>query len=99
MICMSILFVILGVVFCFGKGGFLIAGFNTLPKEDKEKFNVASMCKFMGKMMFALAFSVSLWTLSEYLKKPFLFTIGIVLFISVIVFMLIYMNTGNRFKK
>ena len=98
-ICMIIIFVILGVIFSFGKGELLIAGFNTMTKEDKKKVNVKALCKYMGKMMFAVAFSTSFWALSDYFNKPFLSTIGTVLFISVIIFMLIYANVGNRFKK
>ena len=34
------LFIGLGIVFTNGKGSFLIAGYNTMPAEEKEKFNI-----------------------------------------------------------
>jgi hypothetical protein len=93
------LFIVLGVVFSRGKGSFLIAGYNTLPKEEKEKYDTASLCKFMGKMMFALSFCIVLWVLSDVLKVKWVFTIGLIAFFCVIAFTLFYVNTGNRFKK
>ncbi|MFB9974094.1 DUF3784 domain-containing protein [Allobacillus sp. SKP2-8] len=93
------LFLGLGFVFINGKGSFLIAGFNTMPSEEKEKYDVIALCKFMGKKMFALSFSMIFWLLSVAYDLKWLFYIGLVLFLAVIVFMLIYINTGGRFKK
>lgn len=93
------LFLVLGVFLSMGKGSFLIAGFNTLPKEEKEKYDKVALCKFMGKAMFGLCFSMVFWVLSDYLNIQWLFIIGIVLFMGIIIFILIYANTGNRFKK
>lgn len=70
-----------------------------MPREEKEKYDTVALCKFMGKMMFALSFSMVFWVLSEALEIKWLFSVGLVLFISIVVFLLIYANTGNRFKK
>ena len=93
------LFIALGFVFISGKGSFLIAGYNTMSKEEKEMYDTVSLCKFMGKMMFTLSFSMLLWLLSDVYKMNWLFIVGLVFFIGTLVFMLIYTNTGNRFKK
>lgn len=92
------LFFVLGIIFSSGKGSFLIAGFNTMSKEEKAKYDAVAMCKFMGKTMFALSFSMGFWVLSDALNLKWLFVVGIVLFIGIVVFILIYANTGNRFK-
>ncbi|KHF41656.1 DUF3784 domain-containing protein [Halalkalibacter okhensis] len=92
------LFIVVGMFFFAGKGSFLIAGFNTLPKEEKEKYDTVALCKFMGKMMFALAFSQIFWILSDLLEIRWLFIIGLVLFLGIVGFILFYVNTGNRFK-
>lgn len=89
----------LGIILSNGKGSFLIAGFNTLPQEEKEKYDTVALCKFMGKMMFALPFSMVFWVLSEAYENNWLFVFGLILFIGIVVFTLIYANTGNRFKK
>ncbi|AOV06717.1 DUF3784 domain-containing protein [Sporosarcina ureilytica] len=94
-----VLFIGLGIVFANGKGSFLIAGYNTLPPEEKEKYDTVALCKFMGKMMFSLSFCMVLWAVSEAYDVNWLFYIGLALFIAIVVFMLIYVNTGNRFRK
>jgi Ca2+/Na+ antiporter len=98
-LCVILLLIVLGILFLNGKGAFLIAGFNTKSKEEQAQYDQTALCKFMGKMTFALAFSIALWALSELFKIQFLFTVGMVFFIYIIVFMLIYLNTNNRFKK
>ncbi|MFS0749907.1 DUF3784 domain-containing protein [Oceanobacillus sp. 1P07AA] len=93
------LFIVFGIFLINGKGSFLIAGYNTMPPEEKENYDTVALCKFMGKMMFALSFCMLLWALSDAYEVNWLFYIGIALFIVIVVFMLIYINTGNRFEK
>lgn len=92
-------FIGLGMMFINGKGSILIAGYNTMSPVEKEKYDAVALCKFMGKMMFALSFSMVFWLLSEMYNSNWLFFFGLVLFIAIVAFMLIYMNVGNRFKK
>ncbi|HLR61957.1 MAG TPA: DUF3784 domain-containing protein [Lentibacillus sp.] len=94
-----LLFAVLGITLSNGNGSFLIAGFNTKSREDKEKYDTVALCKFMGKVMFVLSFSMVLWVVSEMSEIKWLFTVGLVLFFAIIISMLIYVNTGNRFKK
>ncbi|WP_434296719.1 DUF3784 domain-containing protein [Clostridium sporogenes] len=93
------LFILLGIILSMGKGSFLIAGFNTMSKEEKEQYDVVSLCKFMGKVMFIIAFCITLFLLSEIFKIKVILYIGLILFFVVVIFTLIYTNTGNRFKK
>lgn len=93
------LFIALGIMFINGKGAFLIAGYNTMSQEEKAKYDAVALCKFMGKMMFALSFSMVFWAVSEAYEIIWLFYFGLVLFIAIVIFMLIYVNVGNRFLK
>lgn len=36
------------IVLLMGKGSFLIAGFNTSRKEEKEQYNVKRLCRVVG---------------------------------------------------
>ncbi|MFA1819213.1 DUF3784 domain-containing protein [Virgibacillus oceani] len=92
-------FVILGIVLINGNGSSLIAGYNTMSPEKKKKYDSVALSKFMGKMMFALSFSMFFWIPSVAYEINWLFVLGLVLFIGIVVFTLIYVNTGNRFKK
>jgi len=94
-----VIFIVCGIILSLGKGAFLIAGFNTMTKEEKEKYDVISLCKFWGICMFLFALCIILFLLSELLEMKILFNIGFVLIFAITLFMLVYSNTGNRFKK
>ncbi len=49
------IFLVLGTVFAFGKGAFLIAGYNTASAEEKAKYDEKKLCRAVSKLMFALA--------------------------------------------
>jgi hypothetical protein len=91
-------FILLGIIFSLGKGSFLIAGFNTMPKKDQEKYDAVSLCKFIGKVMFIIAFSILLFILSDVLKLKILYYIGIILIWATPIFAIFYVNIGNKFK-
>lgn len=93
------LFIVLGFIFSSGKGSFLIAGLNTMSKKKKATYDSVALCKFMGKAMFGLSFSMVFWLLSDLFNNSLLFIIGLLLFIGIVIFILIYANTGDRFKK
>ena len=95
---MIALFIILGIILSLGKWSFLIAGFNTMTQEEKKKYDVISLCKFMGKFMFIIAFCITLFVLSDVFMMKVLFNIGLALSIISIIFVVIYANTGNRFE-
>ncbi len=94
----ALLFIILGIVFFQGKGAFLIAGYNTSSKAEKEKYNEKALCRFLGKIMFLFAVCFLVVILSDVLDNMAFLWIGLGLFLAVIVFTLTYANTGNRFK-
>ncbi len=96
---MIVAFLAIGGVMMTGRGSFLIAGFNTMPAEEKEKYNEITLCKFMGKMMFALAFSMLLWLFSVAYDIQWLLYMGLILFLFIVAFIVIFMNTGKRFKR
>lgn len=92
-------FLIFAIVLSREKGAFLIAGYNTLSAQEKAKYDEEALCKFMGKIMYGISFSILLWGLSDLLEILVLFIIGLALFLILIIFALVYMNTGERFKK
>ena len=91
-----LLFVILGFVFISGKSSNLIAGYNTMSPEEKNKYNTVTPCKFIGKMKFALSFSMLFRILSIAYEVNWPFEFVLVMFIGIVVFTLIYVNTVNR---
>jgi hypothetical protein len=97
-----LIFVILGFVLRTGKGNFLLAGYNTSSKEEKEKYDEVALGKFMGNLLIIIAAIVLTTAVSEiYNVALFNFiVIAAPILIVVLVFgTIIYANTGNRFKK
>ena len=77
----------------------LIAGYNTLSKEEKEKYNEKALCACMAKMMFSLAVCWCVLGIGVEINRMWLFWVGFGLFLLVAFFFAIYMNTKNRLKK
>lgn len=90
---------LLAITLSKGKGAFLIAGYNTMSEEEKAKWDEIALCKFMGKIMYGVAFSLLLLTLSELVKHQIFFIGGMILCIGLPIFAVIYSNAGKRFKK
>lgn len=65
MIGIAILFIVLGVLIKYGKLYFLIAGYNTLPKEDKEKIDIDGVATVFRNVMFGMALIIFLGILAS----------------------------------
>jgi len=96
---MTAVFVILALVFRKGKGSFLIAGYNTASKAEKEKIDEKKLCKYISNLMFAIAACWLVVTSSEIFHKIWLLWLGLILLFVVIIIGLVIINTGNRIKR
>lgn len=96
---LMLLMLAMSVTLLRGKGSWLIAGYNTLDKETKERYDSVALCKFMGKYLLSISLSLPIIPIGGILKLNWLSLVyGLYLVISVF-FVMIYANTGNRFKK
>ncbi|MBD1261788.1 DUF3784 domain-containing protein [Maribacter polysiphoniae] len=55
MIGVAILFIVLGILIKYGKMYWLIAGYNTMPKEEKENYNIEGIANVFRNAMFGMA--------------------------------------------
>ena len=94
-----VVFVILGTVFLTGKGSFLIAGYNTASKAEKEKIDEKKLCRYMGKLMFLFAACFLVIIASDISGEMWLLWLGLILFFCIMIGGIIYINTGSRLKK
>lgn len=94
-----LMFIALGITFAKGKGLDLVAGYNTMPKDEKEKINKEALCKYMSMLMFMLAGCWAVLGVGVEIEKMWLFWCGFGLFIAVTIFFAIFLNTGNRLDK
>lgn len=94
-----LLFIVMGTYLMQGRGAFLIAGYNTMPQEEQNQYDIRSLCRFMGKTMYVFSLCMVFYLVGELFQSNWPFYIGTALMVGTIIFMLIYMNTGDRFKK
>ena len=90
---------VFGFVLRSGKGSFLIAGYNTSSKEEKEKYDEVALGKCLGNLLIATATIVLLTALSEIYYVAFFnfIVIAAPIFIIILTFgTVIYVNTGDR---
>ena len=86
----------------FKKVTWLISGYNTSSKKDKEKYDLEKLCRLMGNFTFGLSFILFiLATVSMILPKQedIIIMVGLIILAVYSVVGLFYLNTGNRVLK
>ncbi len=96
---MAALFVGLGVMFLKGKGASLIAGYNTSSPQEKAATDEKKLCRFMGRLMFALAGCLLVSAAGTIFGSMATLWLGFALFLITAIGGAILANTGDRFKK
>ncbi len=97
-----LLLFLVGVFIKYKKVTWLISGYNTASKEEKEKYDIDKLCHHMGNMILLTAFIWGVITVACFLfveKTALIITIGCIALVFVLIGGIIYMNTGNRVKK
>ena len=71
MLAVPILFILLGILIKYAKMYFLIAGYNTMSKEEKSKYDVEGIASVMRNAMFGMAFIMIMgYFISKWMKDP-----------------------------
>ena len=71
MIGIAILFIALGILIKYRKMYFLIAGYNTMSKEEKEKYDIEGIARVFKNVMFGMAFIIIVgFLVSKWLGNP-----------------------------
>lgn len=94
-----LLLIALSAVLLMGKGAGLIAGFNTLSKEEKAQYDGAALSKFIGKYLLSIGLLMPAIPLGAVLKIHWLIVVYVAYMLISTIFVMVYCNTGNRFKK
>lgn len=98
----SLLLFVIGAFIKYKKVTWLISGYNTSSKEEKEKYDIDKLTHYVGNFIFLLALVWSILTVLCMIFPLLVETIIIVgcgvLFIVMIIGV-IYLNTNNRVKK
>lgn len=71
MILVAIIFILLGILIKYGKMYFLIAGYNSMPKKEKEKYNIEGIATVFRNVMFGMAFIIiSGYFIAKWTENP-----------------------------
>jgi len=81
-----------------GKGAFLIAGYNTMSREEKGRYDEKALCRFAGRLLVAVTFCLCLLLAGVHFEIIWLLYCGGILIPIFILSAMIYANTGNRFR-
>ncbi len=96
----AVILVGLGLLIKYKKAYWLIAGYNTMPAEDKKSVDIEGLGRFIANILFVLAAIVLVASIMIIFKQIILSEIAFVLIIPVIIYTLIGAqkfvgNTGN----
>ena len=94
-----VLMVLVSIIMLSGKGSILIAGFNTKSKEEKEKYDTISLSKFSGKVFLMTAGMMFLSGIETLTELTWFWPVWAICLALLLGTSIVYMNTGNRFKK
>ncbi|MCL2568461.1 MAG: DUF3784 domain-containing protein [Oscillospiraceae bacterium] len=88
-----------GYMMLTGKGASLIAGYNGKSAGERAKYNEPALCRFVGKLLLITSVCLLLCPFGVQFEMPWLMWLGIALGTALPLVAVIYMNTGNRFRK
>ncbi len=92
----ALLFLLLGILFSAGKGGFLIAGWNMMSPEERARYDEEAVFRNMSAMMFSCAGCMGLLLLGDVLDIEALNWAGALLLVLCVIFFLVRVNTAGK---
>lgn len=98
----SFFLLLVGWLVKYRKWTWLIAGYNTASKREKETYDIDKLTRHVGNLIFILAGIFGVMAIASLIFRDSLENIirfGTTAFIATAVAGLVYINTGNRLKK
>ncbi len=89
----------ISIALILGRGSFLIAGYNTLPAAEKEKYDTKALCRFLGKILLPIGVFLPLVAVGGIFHIGWLPALYGFMVAALVIFALIYCNTKKRFRK
>ncbi|MDR2687568.1 MAG: DUF3784 domain-containing protein [Oscillospiraceae bacterium] len=89
----------LALVLLSGRGAMMIAGYNTMRKEERGKLDEKALGRFVGWLLIALIPCMLLVLVGVHFLSGWLIGGGIAAAVALPIAGVVYANTGERFKK
>lgn len=96
---LGVVIIVISVIMLCGKGAMLIAGFNTMPKAEREKYDARALCKFIGGILLPVGVTMPAIFLGGFYKLNWLIYLVVALDVALVVFAIVFANTRGRFRK
>jgi nitrate reductase NapE component len=93
---LTLLFLALGIVFALGKGAFLVAGDNTMSKEEKAGFDEKKLLKNMSILFFCCTACMAVGFVGALLDRIWLLDLGYGLLVLFAVYFAIRINQVSK---
>ncbi len=91
------LFLLAGLYFIRGRGAALLLRLHAVPEEDNGTYDPSKISRFIGLISLLFSLGAFLWWLGKVSGKNLFLTAGLAVWIGTALFILIYLNTGERF--
>jgi cytochrome bd-type quinol oxidase subunit 2 len=99
MIVVAIIFIVLGVLIKHGKMYFLIAGYNTMPKEEKTKYNIEGIATVFRNSMFGMGLIIIIGHFTaKWLEDPQVEIISLIVSIIIGIPYLLIKSNSDKYK-
>ncbi|MFK7782015.1 DUF3784 domain-containing protein [Psychroserpens sp.] len=95
----SIIFIVLGIAIKYGKMYFLIAGYNTLSKEEKDKYDIDGIANVFRNAMFGMSFILIFgYLISKWFENPKIATYSLFIAIAIGLPYLLIVSNSQKYK-
>lgn len=91
------IFLLFGLCFVRGKGAVLLMRFHVVPEDDNGAYDPYAISRFIGFVSLLFSLGAFLWWLNKIFHVNLFLTLSLVIFIGTVLFVLVYLNTGERF--
>ena len=91
-----VIFAVLSIVLLSGHGSWVISGYNTASKEEKEKYDEKKLCRTMGIGMSIISILILIMGLFESVLPAFFVYIAVGIIVVDVVVIIILGNTLCR---
>ena len=81
-----------------GKGSFMIAGYNSMSKREKEKYDQKKLCQFTGLLLIIISVCMIIMFIGIYFSINWLTHFGVALIVVCSTGGAIFMNKSKRLK-
>lgn len=95
----AIIFIVLGIVIKYGKMYWLIAGYNTMPKEERDKYDIEGIATVFRNVMCGMALLIFVgYLITELTKNPNIQNYAFVISLVVGIPYLLIKSNAKRYK-